>query len=148
MPKTEEQIRTEGTQAINEVISAHLIANAPKLRREIRRAFPFGPAADTRTKEIWNELVDNAVKTLKGVTVIALVLLFIPAHAADRKVSDGKVWYSVAEEHLTPTEFGKKIPFSIKHPKLHRAGRAVRKKCQSFKPIADLAADIWVFFKG
>lgn len=148
--QTEEEIRAEAKRTINKIVTAHQELFALKLRPAIRKAFPFGPQATPEEKALWNELVNEAVRKWPQVLSIsiALILACQPAFAAEVKVSDGKVWYSVAEENLTPLTYEKKIPYAIRHPKRHKLGRAIRKKCQVLRPIIGFGADIIIFVKG
>ncbi|MBX9687370.1 MAG: alpha/beta hydrolase family protein [Candidatus Obscuribacterales bacterium] len=101
--RTDKDIEAEAKLALNQVINLHRGIAAQKIRPELRKAFPFGPAATAKERAIWESTMRLAMEELQKWPVPVLVALIIaccnPAFAADY-VNDGKVWYQV-------TDFGK-----------------------------------------
>ncbi len=65
MSKSDLEIQEEAKSAINVVIRAHKAMVPVKIRPEIRKAFPFGPAASAREKRIWEDTVKTAMSELE-----------------------------------------------------------------------------------
>ena len=125
------------------------------LGRAIRQSFPFGPGASEREKEIWRECVDNALDSLKRVATTAVIVICIFMLAAPVALADdnsqvpvtivdkrgqpfAEVAPSTAAPVAVPETKKKKEIFAVRHPRLHKAKRAIKKVCIAAKPVVEL----------
>ena len=81
--------------------------------------------------------------TAKSVTVAAVCVLFAcqSAPAVPEFGNDGKGnWFQVNDKGaLVQAVAPKKVPFALRHPKLHRIGRKIRRTCQVLNPVVQFA---------
>lgn len=157
--RSDEDILRECQAVINVTAQSEQLAFVHNgLGKAIRKAFPFGPGASEREKEIWNECVDNALDSLKRVATTAVIVICIFMLAAPVALADdnsqvpvtivdkrGQPFAEVAPSTTTPVAVPikkKKEVFAVRHPKLHKCGRAVRKFCVKTKPIVDFGGSV------
>lgn len=144
--KSDREIKAEARLAVNEVLMERRGEAVRGLKASLRRAFPFGPQATKREKQIWAKFVAETLSELANwPTPIACLLIALlacsPAFAQTttqavvpsgppvaRLVSDGHVWYMVTEDGATVTAWKVVKPsFDQAHPRWALAGRIADK---------------------
>ncbi len=149
-PRTDAEIEREAWAAIMRAVASASGVHALNLRAQIRKAFPFGPRATEREKLIWNAQVEKACsRSVFAVALAGLALalvLALPASAVEDApvyVTDGKVWYRVKDQGALVMAVRKqKVPFSIRHPKLHRLGRRMRQIAIKLDPFIQVGGSV------
>lgn len=144
--KSDREIKAQARLAINEVLMERRGEAVRRLKPSLKRAFPFGPEATKREKQIWSKFVDETLAELANwpKPVACLLIAFLacsPAFAqattevtvpvgppVARLVSDGHVWYMVTEDGATVTAWKVVKPsFDQAHPRWALAGRIADK---------------------
>lgn len=157
--RSDEDILRECQAVINVTVQSEQLKFVRNgLGKAIRQSFPFGPGASEREKEIWRECVDNALDSLKRVAATAVIAICIFVLAAPVALADdnsqtavtivdkqGQPFAEVAPSTPAPAAVPlkkKKEIFAVRHPRLHKAKRMLRKLCVNCKPVIEVGGSI------
>lgn len=107
----------EAKLAINQVLDAQRGRAAYKLKSELRKAFPFGPRATAKEKQIWSDLLKKTMDDLSQwpkalpLAVLLVFLVLPPALPSTEFTRDGAgVWYQVQDDGVLKAVAAKQVP--------------------------------------
>lgn len=133
--RSEKELRAEAIKAITPILQAHTGMTAIKIRPELRKAFPFGPKATDREKRIFDDVLMEVTTELEKMArnLIPIILIVACLSGLPVLAEDGEA------QVQAPTAVTKKVPYSVRHPKIWKHYRKARKFAIKTKPWVDYA---------
>lgn len=134
--RSEKELREMCLRVCSPILLAHKGMTAMNIRKELRKAFPFGPKATERERNYWEkfllELTEELEKWARNTIPVVLVVACLSGLP------------SLAQEAVDPVQAppavtAKKEPFAVRHPKVWKHYRKVRKFAIKTKPWVDYA---------
>lgn len=163
--RTEKELIEMCRAAILPVVQKNKGILGSAIRREMRKAFPFGPNATEREKRIYEKMMQDTENELQKwecpkapmvALLVALCLNGLPCSAQDSQGQNLQPQTFMTQLSLDPEADAQplkpemppvvtapavkqKTPFSVKHPKIWKHYRKARKFAIKTKPWVDYA---------